>query len=381
MAKKDLYEILGVSKNASEDELKKAYRRLAMKYHPDRNPDDKEAEAKFKEAKEAYEILTDAQKSAAYDQFGHAAFEGGMGGGAGAGAGYGGAGFSDIFGDVFGDIFGSARQAGGRGGTRAYRGSDLQYNLEITLEEAVAGTTVSIKIPSSEPCTACDGTGAKKGSKPKTCPTCGGAGAVRIQQGIFAVQQTCPTCQGRGEIIEDPCPVCHGQGHVKTTKTLSVKIPPGVDTGDRIRLSGEGEHGGHGGPNGDLFVVVHVKPHPIFTRQDADLYCEVPISFATAALGGEVDVPTLGGSVRLKIPAETQSGKLFRLRAKGVTPVRGGAQGDMICKVNIETPVKLSEEQKDLLRRFQDSLGGNHHRPQEHSFLDKVKKFVDDLRS
>ncbi len=381
MAKKDLYEILGVSKNASEDELKKAYRRLAMKYHPDRNPNDKEAEAKFKEAKEAYEILTDAQKRAAYDQFGHAAFEGGMGGGAGAGAGYGGAGFSDIFGDVFGDIFGSARQAGGRGGTRAYRGSDLQYNLEITLEEAVAGTTVSIKIPSSESCAACDGTGAKKGSKPKTCPTCGGAGAVRIQQGIFAVQQTCPTCQGRGEIIEDPCPVCHGQGRVKTTKTLSVKIPPGVDTGDRIRLSGEGEHGGHGGPSGDLFVVVHVKPHPIFTRQDADLYCEVPISFATAALGGEVDVPTLGGSVRLKIPAETQSGKLFRLRAKGVTPVRGGAQGDMICKVNIETPVKLSEEQKDLLRRFQDSLGGNHHRPQEHSFLDKVRKFVDDLRS
>ncbi|MEW5839245.1 MAG: molecular chaperone DnaJ [Pseudomonadota bacterium] len=380
MAKKDLYEILGVSKNASEDELKKAYRRLAMKYHPDRNPDDKEAEAQFKEAKEAYEILTDAQKRAAYDQFGHAAFEGGMGGGAGAGAGYGGAGFSDIFGDVFGDIFGGARQAG-RGGTRAYRGSDLQYNLEISLEEAVVGTTVSIKIPSSEPCIACDGTGAKKGSKPKTCPTCHGAGAVRIQQGIFAVQQTCPTCQGRGEIIEDPCPVCHGQGRIKTTKTLSVKIPPGVDTGDRIRLSGEGEHGEHGGPNGDLFVVVHVKPHPIFSRQDADLYCEVPISFATAALGGEVDVPTLGGSVRLKIPAETQSGKLFRLRGKGVAPVRGGAQGDMICKVNVETPVKLSEEQKALLRRFEDSLGGNHHRPQEHSFLDKVKKFVDDLRS
>ena len=382
MAKKDLYEILGVSKNASEDELKKAYRRLAMKYHPDRNPDDTDAEAKFKEAKEAYEILTDAQKRAAYDQFGHAAFEGGMGGGAGAAGGYGGAGFSDIFGDVFGDIFGGGRgQAGGRGGSRAYRGSDLQYNLEITLEEAVAGTTVTIKIPSSDPCTACDGTGAKKGSKPKTCPTCGGAGAVRIQQGIFAVQQTCPTCHGRGEIIEEPCPVCHGQGRVKTQKSLSVKIPAGVDTGDRIRLSGEGEPGGLGGPNGDLFVVVHVKAHPIFTRQDADLYCEVPISFTTAALGGEVDVPTLSGSVRLKIPAETQSGKQFRLRSKGVAPVRGGATGDMICKVTIETPVKLSEEQKELLRRFEESLSGNHHRPQENSWLDRVKKFVDDLRS
>lgn len=379
MAKKDLYEILGVSKNASEDELKKAYRRLAMKYHPDRNPDDKEAEAKFKEAKEAYEILTDAQKRAAYDQFGHAAFEGGMGGGGGGGAGFGGAGFADIFGDVFGDIFGGGRAQGGRG-SRAYRGADLQYNLEISLEEAVHGATVNIKIPSSDPCTACDGTGAKKGSKPKTCPTCGGAGAVRIQQGIFAVQQTCPTCQGRGEIIEDPCPVCHGQGRIKTQKSLAVKIPPGVDTGDRIRLSGEGEHGEHGGPNGDLFVVIHVKPHPIFSREGADLHCEVPISFATAALGGEVDVPTLSGNVRLKIPAETQSGKLFRLRGKGVTPVRGGAVGDMICKVHVETPVKLSEEQKELLRRFEASLGGNHHRPQEHSFLDKVKKFVDDLR-
>jgi molecular chaperone DnaJ len=382
MAKQDLYEILGVSKNASEDELKKAYRRLAMKYHPDRNPDDASAEAKFKEAKEAYEILTDAQKRAAYDQFGHAAFEGGMGsGGGGSAGGYGGV--SDIFGDVFGDIFsgGRGQGGGGRAGSRAYRGSDLQYNLEISLEEAVAGTSVTIRIPSSEPCAACDGTGAKKGSKPKTCPTCHGAGAVRIQQGIFAVQQTCPTCQGRGEIIEDPCPVCHGQGRVKTQKSLSVKIPAGVDTGDRIRLSGEGEPGGHGGPAGDLFVVVHVKPHPIFTRQDADLFCEVPISFATAALGGEVDVPTLSGRARLKIPAETQSGKPFRLRGKGVAPVRGGTTGDLICKVNLETPVSLSETQKDLLRRFDESLGGDHHRPQEQSWLGRVKKFIDDLRS
>ncbi|TQV64987.1 MAG: molecular chaperone DnaJ [Halothiobacillaceae bacterium] len=382
MAKKDLYEILGVAKNASEDELKKAYRRLAMKFHPDRNPDDKDAEAKFKEAKEAYEILTDAQKRAAYDQFGHAAFEGGMGGGGGPGGfggGYGGgAQFSDIFGDVFGDIFGGGR---GRGGTRAYRGADLQYNLEISLEEAVAGTTVKIRVPTTEPCEACDGSGAKKGTKPKTCPTCGGAGAVRIQQGIFAVQQTCPTCHGRGQVIEEPCPVCRGQGRVQTHKTLSVKIPAGVDTGDRIRLGSEGEPGEHGGPAGDLFVVIHVKPHPIFTRQDADLYCEVPISFATAALGGEVDVPTLGGRARLKIPAETQSGRLFRLRGKGVAPVRGGAPGDLICKVNIETPVKLSEEQKALLQQFDDSLNGDLHRPQEESWMGRVKKFFDDMRA
>ncbi|MEW6446357.1 MAG: molecular chaperone DnaJ [Pseudomonadota bacterium] len=381
MAKKDLYEILGVAKNASEDELKKAYRRLAMKYHPDRNPDDKDAEAKFKEAKEAYEILSDAQKRAAYDQFGHAAFEGGMGGaGAGGfGGGYGpGGNFSDIFGDVFGDIFGGR---GARGGTRAYRGADLQYNLEISLEEAVAGTTVKIRVPTSEPCATCDGSGAKKGTKPKTCPTCGGAGAVRIQQGIFAVQQTCPTCRGRGEIIEEPCPACHGQGRVQTQKTLSVKIPAGVDTGDRIRLGGEGEPGEHGGPAGDLFVVIHVKPHPIFERRDADLFCEVPVSFAVAALGGEVDVPTLGGRARLKIPAETQSGRLFRLRGKGVAPVRGGAAGDLICKVNVETPVNLTEDQKELLRRFDASLGGEHHRPQENSWLDRVKKFFDDMRA
>lgn len=379
MAKKDLYEILGVAKNASEDELKKAYRRLAMKYHPDRNPGDKDAEAKFKEAKEAYEILSDAQKRAAYDQFGHAAFEAGMGGGAGPGygGGFSGASFSDIFGDIFGDVFG-----GGRGrGTRPYRGADLQYNLEISLEEAVAGTTVKIRVPTTEPCQACGGSGAKKGTKPKTCPTCGGAGAVRIQQGIFTVQQTCPTCRGRGEIIEEPCPECRGQGRVQTHKTLSVKIPPGVDTGDRIRLGGEGEPGEHGGPAGDLFVIIHVKPHPIFVRQDADLYCEVPISFATAALGGEVEVPTLGGRARLKIPPETQSGKLFRLRGKGVAPVRGGAPGDLICKVNVETPVNLTDAQKDLLRRFDESLHGDHHRPQEQSWMGRVKKFFDDMRA
>ncbi|MDM7323233.1 MAG: molecular chaperone DnaJ [Gammaproteobacteria bacterium] len=378
MAKKDLYEILGVAKNASEDELKKAYRRLAMKYHPDRNPGDKDAEAKFKEAKEAYEILSDAQKRAAYDQFGHAAFEAGMGGaGPGYGAGFGGTGFSDILGDVFSDLFGVGR---GRG-TRAYRGADLQYNLEISLEEAVAGTTVKIRVPATEPCTACGGSGAKKGTKPKTCPTCGGTGVVRIQQGIFAVQQTCPTCHGRGEIIEEPCPECRGQGRVQTHKTLSVKIPPGVDTGDRIRLGGEGEPGANGGPSGDLFVVIHVKPHPIFERRDADLYCEVPISFATAALGGEVEVPTLDGRARLKIPPETQSGKLFRLRGKGVPPVRGGAPGDLICRVHVETPVNLTEAQKELLRRFDESLRGDHHRPQEHSWLGRVKKFFDDMRA
>ncbi len=378
MAKRDLYEILGVARNASEDEIKKAYRRLAMKYHPDRNPDDQDAEMKFKEAKEAYEILSDAQKRAAYDQFGHAAFEAGMGGaGPAYGGGFGGASFSDIFGDVFGDIFGNTRPRG----TRAYRGADVQYNLEISLEEAVAGTNVTIRVPTTETCKACGGSGAKKGTRPRTCPTCGGVGVVRIQQGIFAVQQTCPTCHGRGEIVEEPCPECHGQGRVHTHKTLTVKIPAGVDTGDRIRLSGEGEPGERGGPPGDLFVIIHVKPHPIFVRQDADLYCEVPISFATATLGGEIEVPTLGGRARLRIPPETQSGRLFRLRGKGVAPVRGGAPGDLICKVNIETPVNLTEAQKDLLRQFDASLNGEHHRPQEQSWMGRVKKFFEDMRT
>lgn len=372
MAKKDYYEILGVSRDADEREIKKAYKRLAMKHHPDRNQGDKDSEAKFKEIKEAYEILTDAQKKAAYDQYGHAAFEhGGMGGG-----GFGGGGdFNDIFGDVFGDIFGGRRQ-------RASRGSDLQYNMVLTLEEAVRGVTKEIRIPTLAECDTCHGSGAKAGSSATTCSTCHGAGQVQMRQGFFAVQQTCPTCHGRGKIIKDPCNKCHGQGRVEKTKTLSVKIPAGVDTGDRVRLSGEGEAGENGAPAGDLYVQVQVKQHPIFERDGNNLYCEVPINFAMAALGGEIEVPTLDGRVNLKVPAETQTGKLFRMRGKGVKSVRGGAQGDLLCRVVVETPVKLNDKQKQLLRELEESLGGEKgakNSPRSKSFLDGVKKFFDDL--
>lgn len=375
MAKRDYYEILGVSREADEREIKKAYKRLAMKYHPDRNQGDKESEDRFKEIKEAYEILTDAQKKAAYDQYGHAAFEqGGMGGAGGFG---GGADFSDIFGDVFGDIFG-----GGRRSQRASRGADLRYTMELTLEEAVRGVTKEIKVPTMVGCDVCDGSGAKAGTKATTCPTCHGAGQVQMRQGFFAVQQTCPTCHGRGQIIQDPCNKCHGEGRVQKTKTLSVKIPAGVDTGDRIRLSGEGEAGEFGAPAGDLYVQVHVKDHPIFKREDNNLYCEVPISFTMAALGGEVEVPTLDGRVNLKIPAETQTGRMFRMRGKGVKSVRGGAVGDLMCRVVVETPVKLSVRQKELLKELEESFTGDarsKHSPKEKSFLDGVKKFFDDL--
>lgn len=375
MAKRDYYEILGVSREADEREIKKAYKRLAMKYHPDRNQGDKESEDRFKEIKEAYEILTDAQKKAAYDQYGHAAFEqGGMGGAGGFG---GGADFSDIFGDVFGDIFG-----GGRRSQRASRGADLRYTMELTLEEAVRGVTKEIKVPTMVACDVCDGSGAKAGTKATTCPTCHGAGQVQMRQGFFAVQQTCPTCHGRGQIIQDPCNKCHGEGRVQKTKTLSVKIPAGVDTGDRIRLSGEGEAGEFGAPAGDLYVQVHVKDHPIFKREDNNLYCEVPISFTMAALGGEVEVPTLDGRVNLKIPAETQTGRMFRMRGKGVKSVRGGAVGDLMCRVVVETPVKLSDRQKELLKELEESFTGDarsKHSPKEKSFLDGVKKFFDDL--
>jgi molecular chaperone DnaJ len=380
MAKRDYYEVLGISKNASEAELKKAYRRAAQKYHPDRNPDDKEAEGKFKECKEAYEILSNSQKRAAYDQFGHAGVDPSMGGGygpAGAGAG---ASFSDIFGDVFGDIFGGGR-AGGGGGQRVYRGSDLRYNLELSLEDAVAGTEVKIRVPTKVACDACNGSGAKKGSTPTTCTTCGGHGQVRMQQGFFSLQQTCPRCHGSGSIISDPCPKCRGQGRVEEHKTLSVKVPAGVDTGDRIRLASEGEAGESGGPPGDLYVQIQVKQHPIFTREENNLYCEVPISFVTAALGGELEVPTLVGRVNLKIPAETQTGKMFRMRGKGVKPVRGGPVGDLVCRVKVETPVKLNRKQKDLLKEFSDAVegGGSHHSPQASSWVDGVKKFFDGL--
>ncbi|MEM6581720.1 MAG: molecular chaperone DnaJ [Pseudomonadota bacterium] len=376
MSKRDYYDVLSVSKDADEKDIKKAYRRVAMKYHPDRNPDDPKAEEKFKEASEAYEVLTDGEKRAAYDRFGHAGVDPNMGGGAG---GFGGGNFSDIFGDVFGDIFGGG---GGRGRGGPQRGSDLRYTLDITLEDAVHGTTVEIRVPSLVTCETCDGTGAKKGTSPIICGTCGGSGQVRMQQGLFQVQQTCPTCRGTGKIISDPCATCHGQGRVEKTRTLSVKVPPGVDTGDRIRLSGEGEAGPEGGPSGDLFVQMSVRQHNIFERDGKDLYCEVPITFVDAALGGELEVPTLDGRVKLKIPAETQTGKLFRLRGKGVKPVRGGPVGDLLCRAVVETPVHLNKEQKALLEQFQESLGQGGHKqsPRQTSWFEGVKSFFDDMK-
>jgi len=374
MSEQDYYEVLGVSKDASDADIKKAFKRLAMKYHPDRNPDDHTAEAKFKVAKNAYDVLSDAQKRAIYDQYGHEGLQGGMGGGAG---GPGGASFSDIFGDVFGDIFG-----GGHGGARQRRGADLRYNLELSLEDAVRGTTVKIRVPTAVECKECHGTGARKGTNPTTCTTCHGAGQVRMQQGFFSLQQTCPKCRGAGQIITDPCKTCHGHGRVQENKTLSVKVPPGVDNGDRIRLAGEGEAGEKGAPPGDLYVQIGVKEHPIFTREDNDLYCEVPIGFVTAALGGELEVPTLDGKVKLKIPTETQTGKMFRLRGKGVKSVRTGVLGDLLCKVSVETPVNLNEQQKTMLKDFEQTLSGSSkHRPRETSWLDGVKRFFDDLKS
>ncbi|NEV60971.1 molecular chaperone DnaJ [Thiorhodococcus minor] len=376
MAKRDYYEVLGVQRNASEGDIKKAFRRLAMKHHPDRNTGDADAETKFKEAKEAYDVLSDAKKRSAYDQFGHAGVDAGAGGfgpGDFAGAGS----FSDIFGDVFGDIFGG-RAGGGR---RTQRGVDLRYDLSLTLEEAVAGKEVKIRIPIQVDCHHCGGTGAKPGTKPKQCPTCGGMGQVRMQQGFFSIQQTCPECRGSGTVIEEACSHCRGRGRIPEEKTLSVKVPAGVDTGDRIRLAGEGERGEQGGPPGDLYVQVQVMEHSIFTREDSNLYCQVPISFVTAALGGELEVPTLDGKVMLKIPAGTQTGKMFRVRNKGVKPVRGGVVGDLICRVTVETPVNLTDRQKELLREFESSVqeGGSRHNPQSHSWLDGVKSFFEKM--
>jgi molecular chaperone DnaJ len=380
MAKRDYYEVLGVPRNASEADIKKAFRRLAMKHHPDRNTGDADAETKFKEAKLAYDVLSDAKKRSAYDQFGHAGVESGAGGfgGFGGSGDFAGAGsFSDIFGDVFGDIFGG-RAAGGR---RTQRGVDLRYDLSLTLEEAVAGKEVKIRIPTMVDCQFCGGTGAKPGTQPKKCPTCGGAGQVRMQQGFFSIQQTCPECRGSGSVIEDACSHCRGRGRIQEEKNLSVKVPPGVDTGDRIRLSSEGERGEHGGPPGDLYVQVQVLDHPIFTREESNLYCQVPIGFVAAALGGEMDVPTLDGKVVLKIPAGTQTGKMFRVRGKGVKPVRGGAVGDLVCRVTVETPVNLTDRQKELLREFETSVqeGGSRHSPQSHSWLDGVKNFFEKM--
>lgn len=376
MAKRDYYEVLGVAKSANEKEIKKAYKRLAMKYHPDRNQGDKKAESKFKEIKEAYEILTNAQKRAAYDQYEHAAFEQGNMGSKFSSGFSSSTDFSDIFGDVFGDIFSSGRRQ------RSARGADLQYEITLTLEEAVRGVSKEIRIPTLKRCSACNGSGAKLGTKQETCLTCHGAGQVQIRQGFFAVQQTCPTCHGRGQITKEPCIKCHGYGRLEKYKTLSVKTPSGVNTGDRIRLNGEGESGENGAPSGDLYVQVNVTSHAIFERDGNNLYCEVPINFSVAALGGEIDVPTLDGRMSLKIPAETQTGKIFRIKGKGVKPVRGGMIGDLMCRILVETPVKLNEKQKILLKEFGDSLNGESNgknSPRSKSFLDSVKKFFDDL--
>jgi molecular chaperone DnaJ len=371
MAKRDYYKVLDVTRDASEADIKKAYRRLAMKLHPDRNAGGSETEEQFKEAKEAYEVLSDPARRATYDQHGHEGLEAQRGG-----AGFhGGEGFGDIFGDVFGDIFGG-RRGGGR--SQVFRGADLRYELQLTLSQAVFGTATEIEVPKLAECDTCHGTGAAKGSSPVTCETCQGQGQVRMSMGgMLNFQQACPRCRGSGKMVKNPCDTCLGQGRIRRTKKLSVKIPPGVDTGDRIRLAGEGEAGRNGGPSGDLYVEVQVRPHDIFERDGEHLSCEVPVSFVTAALGGTVIVPTLEGQVSLKIPAETQSGRVFRLRDKGVKPVRGGARGDLFCRVMVETPVNLSSEQKELLRKFDTSLkdGSARHSPREEGFFEGVKRF------
>jgi molecular chaperone DnaJ len=375
MAKRDYYKVLDLARDAPEADIKKAYRRLAMKLHPDRNPGDKQAEEQFKEAKEAYEVLSDATKRAAYDQYGHEGLEAQRNAG---GGGHGAENFGDIFGDVFGDIFGGRRGGGGGGRSQVFRGADLRYELQLTLSQAVFGTSVEIEVPKLSECETCKGSGAAKGSTPVTCETCQGSGQVRMSMGgMLNFQQSCPRCRGSGKVVKNPCDTCLGQGRIRRTKKLAVKIPPGVDSGDRVRLAGEGEAGRNGGPAGDLYVEVHVQPHEIFEREGENLSCEVPVSFATATLGGTVIVPTLDGQVSLKVPAETQSGRVFRLRDKGVKPVRGGARGDLFCRVMVETPVNLSGEQKDLLKKFAASLkdGGSRHAPREEGFFEGVKRF------
>jgi molecular chaperone DnaJ len=370
MAKRDYYEILGVSRTATAEEIKKAYRRLAMKHHPDRNKDDDDASAKFKEVREAYEVLNNSDKRATYDQFGHEGLRGRSQGG-----GFGADGFGDIFGDVFGDIFGGSR----RGRNQVFRGADLAYELRLDLERAVRGDEATIEVPTQVTCDECSGSGAAKGTKPVTCSTCGGAGQVRMQQGFFSIQQTCPACKGAGSVIMDPCTGCRGRGRIPKTKQLSVKVPAGVDDGDRIRLSGEGEAGRNHGPPGDLYVEIHVNPHKLFTRAGTDLTCEVPVGFATVALGGDVELPTLDGHVSLKIPPGTQSGKVFRLRGKGVITVRDKRPGDLFARVAVETPVSLTEEQKTLLRKLDESIssGGEKHNPRAEGWVETVKRFFE----
>ena len=372
MAKRDYYEVLGVERGAAEADVKKAYRRLAMKHHPDRNPGDSAAEEKFKEASEAYEVLSDQEKRERYDRFGHAGVEG-------AGSGFGAGGFTDIgdiFGEVFGDIFG-----GGRARRGSRRGRDMEYTLDLTLEQAVRGDSVEIRVPTLAACDDCHGSGAKPGTSPSACPECDGRGQIRVSQGFFSLQQTCPRCRGAGRVILDPCHACQGRGRVEQRKTLAVKVPPGVDNGDRVRLSGEGEAGANGAPPGDLYVQMRVREHPIFTRDDTNLYCDVPLSFADAALGGEIEVPTLDGRVKVKVPPETQTGKLFRLRGRGAPAVRGGPTGDLLCRVVVETPVHLSEKQKEILRDFKASLeaNGTRHSPKEEGWFESVKSFFDGL--
>ncbi|VFP81396.1 molecular chaperone DnaJ [Buchnera aphidicola] len=377
MTQQDYYKILNISNTANERDIKRAYKRLAIKYHPDRNPDNKLAEEKFKEIKKAYEILSDSKKRSAYDQYGHAAFEQNNNS----------ENFhssftsstsdlNDIFGDVFGDIFGNQRK------NTQEKGSDLQYNINLSLEEAVQGVTKKIKIPTLEECKSCYGTGSAYGSKPNTCTHCNGHGQIQMRKGFFSVQQTCPNCNGEGTIIKNPCKICYGQGRIKKSKSLSIKIPSGVDTNDRIRLNNEGEAGKNGAKSGDLYIQITVKKHPIFNREENNLYCEIPINFVIAALGGEIEIPTLKGRVNLKIPSETQSGKLFRIRGKGIKSVRKGYPGDLFCKIKVETPVNLNSFQKNLLTQLGKSFGdfkGKNHSPQSKRFFDSVKRFFDNL--
>jgi molecular chaperone DnaJ len=372
MAKRDYYEVLGVPKNASEDEIKKAYRKLAMKFHPDRNPDNKAAEEKFKEAKEAYEMLSDASKREAYDRFGHAGVDPSQGGGPGA-QGFGG--FADVFGDIFGDIFGGQQGRGGGQRSNVFRGADLRYAMDVTLEQAAHGFETEIRVPSWEGCETCKGSGAKPGTKPQTCRSCNGQGSVRVQQGFFSIQQTCPACHGSGKVIPDPCETCGGAGRVKRNKTLQVKIPAGIDDGMRIRSAGNGEPGLNGGPAGDLYVEIHVKEHPVFQRDGDDLHCQVPVLMTAAALGGTVKVPTLGGSAEIELPEGTQAGKTFRLRGKGIKGIRSSYPGDLYAHVVVETPVRLTDKQKALLRDLDATLKDDRHSPQSRSWKDKVKEF------